>query len=84
MFVLDANTSIYFFRGMRNVSVKLLRTPPKDIGIPSFVLFELEVGIAKSTSPAKRSEQLAEFASVATVLPFGLEEARIAAHYGLN
>lgn len=40
---------------------------------------ELGIGIAKSTSPQKRQEQLAEFVSAVTVLPFGLQEAKRAA-----
>jgi len=79
MFVLDTNTLIYFFKGMGNVSTKLLQTPPKEIGIPSLVVFELEVGIAKSTSPEKRTQQLAEFLAVVDVLPFGADEAKLAA-----
>ena len=76
MFVLDTNTVIYFFKGVGNVSSKLLRTPPKDISIPSIVLFELEVGIAKSTSPQKRAGQLAALVSLLKVLPFGIQEAK--------
>jgi len=56
MFVLDTNTLIYFFKGMGEVSTRLLQTPPKDIGVPSIVIYELEVGIRKSTSPQKRSQ----------------------------
>jgi tRNA(fMet)-specific endonuclease VapC len=78
MFVLDTNTLIYFFKGMGNVSSKLLQTPPKDITIPSIVLFELEVGIAKSTSPQKRARQLAALVSLLKILPFGAEEAKSA------
>ncbi len=76
MFLLDTNTLIYFFKGMGNVSVKLLQTPPNEIGIPSIVLFELEVGIAKSTSPQKRKQQLTTFLSIVDVLPFGTVEAK--------
>ena len=53
MYVLDTNTLIYFFKGMGKVAEKLLTIPPKDIGLPAIVLFEIMVGIAKSTSPEK-------------------------------
>ncbi len=53
MFVLDTNTLIFFFKGMGQVANNLLLHSPKDIGIPAIVLYELEVGIGKSTSPAK-------------------------------
>jgi tRNA(fMet)-specific endonuclease VapC len=79
MYVLDTNTLIYFFKGLGNVSQRLLTTPPREVGVPAIVLFELEVGIAKSTSPRKRKGQLKELTSVVDVLPFGPEEARSAA-----
>ena len=47
-YVLDTNILIYFFKGVGNVSERLLSTPPSDIGLPAIVLFELEVGIRKS------------------------------------
>jgi len=58
MYLLDTNTLIYFFKGMGNVAQELLSKSPKEIGIPSIVLYELEVGIAKSKSPRKRLQQL--------------------------
>ncbi len=79
MWVLDTNTLIYFFKGEGRVAEKLLAHSPRDIGIPSIVLYELEVGIAKSTSPRKRMGQLEELTSVVQILPFGFAEARVAA-----
>ena len=79
MFVLDTNSLIYYFKGLGNVAATLLQTPPRDIGIPSIVLYELEVGISKSTAPEKRSKQLAVLTSVVNVLPFGVQEAKQAA-----
>ena len=80
MFILDTNTLIYYFKNQGRVAANMLDTSPKDIGIPAIVLFELEVGIAKSTSPQKRMKQLAELLGVITVLPFGITETKIAAH----
>jgi tRNA(fMet)-specific endonuclease VapC len=60
VYVLDTNTLIYFFKGMGSVAENLFSVSPKEIGIPSIVLFELEYGIAKSTSPRKRVKQLEE------------------------
>ena len=74
MFVLDTNTLIYFFKGLGNVAGTMLQIPPKDIGIPSIVLYELNVGIAKSASPKKSEQQLANLLSVVSVLPFGRNE----------
>ena len=79
MYVLDTNTLIYFFKGLGGVSKRVLAVPPKQISIPSIVLYELEVGIARSTSPKKRRKQLEDFTSLVKVLPFGAEEARSAA-----
>jgi len=84
MYILDTNTLIYFFKGVGNVSKHLFDLAPIDIGIPSLVLFELEVGIAKSTSPQKRQAQLNDFTSVVSLLPFGLDEARISASIRAN
>jgi tRNA(fMet)-specific endonuclease VapC len=78
MYVLDTNTLIYFFKGMGKVSEKLLNTPPKEVGVPSIVIYELEVGIAKSSSPEKRTAQLADLLSIVNILPFGLQEAKSA------
>lgn len=79
MWALDTNTLIYFFKGEGRVADKLLERAPRDIGIPAIVLFELQVGIAKSSSPEKRTRQLAELTSVVQVLPFHQREARAAA-----
>ncbi|MBV1914922.1 MAG: type II toxin-antitoxin system VapC family toxin [Pseudomonadales bacterium] len=79
MYVVDTNTLIYFFKGMGNVPNKFLEVSPKDIGIPSVVLYELEYGIAKSTSPRKRQAQLKELCSQVETLPFDDEAAHFAA-----
>jgi tRNA(fMet)-specific endonuclease VapC len=70
---------IYFFKGMGKIAERLLDTLPKEFGIPSIVVYELEVGIAKSISPEKRTAQLADLLSLVDVLPFGLPEAGSAA-----
>ncbi len=79
MYVLDTNILIYFFKGMGNVSKKLLSVSPKDIGIPAIVIYELEYGIHKSSFPEKRQQQLTELCSLVNVLPFGGAEARLTA-----
>ena len=79
MFVMDTNSLIYFFKGMGSVASVLLSIPPQEVAIPTIVLFELEVGIAKSTASQKRRQQLSELTSVTKVLPFGIEEATVAA-----
>lgn len=80
MYVLDTNTLIYYFKGMGNVADKLLQTAPRDIAIPAVVLYELEVGLAKSNDTKKRREQLDDFIALITVLPMGIKEAKDAAN----
>ena len=79
MYILDTNTLIYFFKGMGNVAQNLLSKSPKNILIPSVVLYELEVGIAKSTQPDKRRKQLETLVSRVDIAPFGAAEAKITA-----
>ena len=79
MWVLDTNTLIYFFKGQGRVPERLLSHSPLEIGIPAIVLYELEVGVAKSSTPRKRSAQLQQLASVTQLLPFGSAEAKASA-----
>jgi tRNA(fMet)-specific endonuclease VapC len=79
MYILDTNTLIYFFKGMGNVHRTLLKTPPSEIGIPTIVLYEIEVGITKSNSPQKRIQQLNSLTNLIKIIPFDEHEAKIAA-----
>ena len=79
MYILDTNTLIYFFKGMGKVAERFLSTSPHEIAIPSIVLYELELGIAKSSSPEKRQVQLKEICSLVEVLQFDVKEARSSA-----
>jgi len=79
VFVLDTNTLIYFFKSAGGVAQHLLATPPKDVAIPALVLYELEVGIAKSSQSSRRRAQLDELAAAVSVLPFDQPAARSAA-----
>ena len=79
MYLLDTNTLIYFFKGMGNVAAHLFAHTPREISIPSPVVYELEVGIAKSAMPHKRRQQLATLLNQITIIDFTLHEARTAA-----
>ncbi len=79
MYVLDTNTLIFFFKGLGHVSENLLAKTPKEIGIPASVIYELEYGILKSTSPNKRMKQLQALCALINVLPFSSPEAKTAA-----
>ncbi len=84
MYFLDTNTLIYFFKGIGDVANILLSKAPKDIFIPSIVLYELEVGIAKSTKPKKRKTQLESLISKINISSFDAQEAKIAATIRAN
>jgi tRNA(fMet)-specific endonuclease VapC len=64
---------------MGDVSKHMLTKSPSELAIPAVVLFELEVGIAKSTSPRKRMSQLQEITALIKILPFGITESKSAA-----
>lgn len=75
MYLLDTNTVIYFFKGLGNISKNLLNVSPKDVSIPSIVVYELEVGIAKSNDSQKREEQLKRLLSQINIINFTQKEA---------
>lgn len=79
MFALDTNSAIYFFKGKGRVAERLLATPFDQLALPLVVLYELEVGLAKSRNPERRRAQVEELAYLVRVLPFGRVEARAAA-----
>ena len=79
MYALDTNTLIYFFKGMGAVSSHLFSHAPREIFIPTIVVYELETGIAKSNDPAKRTRQLASLLEQTNLLPFDTIEAKTSA-----
>lgn len=79
MYILDTNTLIHFFKGVGNVAGTLLSKSPNDIYIPAIVLFELKLGIAKSTNSTKRNKQLERLVSHVNISSFGTREADSAA-----
>ena len=79
MYVLDTNTLIYYFKGQGQIAKNLANVSPQEIGISTIVLFELQVGIAKSTSPAKRTQQLQQLLSRVNLVPFDRDSAVAAA-----
>jgi tRNA(fMet)-specific endonuclease VapC len=79
MFLLDTNTVIYFFKGQGKVAERLLAVAAGEVAISSVSLYEIEVGITKSSEPAKRRRQFDEFLSTVTVIPFDSAAARTAA-----
>lgn len=76
---MDTNTLIYYFKGQGQVAQNLANVSPQEIGVSTIVLFELQVGIAKSTSPAKRTQQLQQLLSRVNLVPFDRDAALAAA-----
>ncbi|TAF99894.1 MAG: type II toxin-antitoxin system VapC family toxin [Betaproteobacteria bacterium] len=79
MFALDTNTLIYFFKRQGNVAARLLSHAPVDVVVPCIVVYELEVGLAKSAQPALRRAQLDTFLRHTRILPLTRFEATHAA-----
>lgn len=79
MFVLDTNTLIYFFKGQGRIAERLLSMPPAEIAVPAVAVYELEVGIAKSSQPTKRRRQLDDLLDAISVWPFDRSAANAAA-----
>ena len=64
---------------MGKVPEHLFMQSPSDIIIPSIVIYELQVGIAKSENPNKRRKQLATLLEQVEVGNFSAKEAKISA-----
>lgn len=79
MYVLDTNTLIYYFKGQGQVAQNLANVSPQEINIPTVVFFELQVGIAKSTSPIKRTQQLQQLLSRVNLVSFDQNAALVSA-----
>lgn len=79
MYVLDTNTLIYYFKGQGQVTQNLVTVSPQEISVPTIVLFELQVGIAKSSSATKRAQQLQQFLSRVNLVAFDRDAALAAA-----
>ncbi len=79
MLALDTNTLIYFFKGMGRVGERLLSTAPSEIAVSTIVLYELELGLAKSSSPDRRRSQLDDMLRLVRLLPFDRSAARASA-----
>ena len=79
MYALDTNSVVYFFKDMGRVAERLLATPPANVALPAIVLYELELGVAKSNAPERRRAQLEELVRRVRILPFGADEARVTA-----
>jgi len=78
-FLLDTDTVIYFFKGRGQVAQNLLHTPPSEIALSTISLYELWVGITRSTQPERSLAQLNELIKLITLIPFDATAAQSAA-----
>lgn len=51
MYLLDTNTLIYYFKGKGKVAVRLLQVAPREVAVSTITVYELEVGLAKTSAP---------------------------------
>ena len=79
MFVLDTNTLVYFFRERSQVVERVKAAVPGELIIPTVVLYELQVGITKSTSPQRRTQSLERLTRTVNVRAFDRKAAVAAA-----
>ncbi len=83
-YILDTNTIIYFFKGKGNISHRLLSLPPKEIGIPAIVYYELLFGIFKSARQREKIHQLRLLIDATNLIPFAEKEAHAASEIRAN
>jgi tRNA(fMet)-specific endonuclease VapC len=79
MYLLDTNTLIYLFSQRGAIAQRLQATPAQTIKLATPVLFELELGTAKSTRPALQRQQIDRVMRVYEVLPLDYASAQAAA-----
>ncbi len=83
MILLDANTLIHYVKGMQAVVARLQATPPRDVAIPSVVVYEFHYGTLAAVSQvaARRKEIIAGLLAGIAQVPFdedaAIEAARI-------
>ena len=79
MFVLDSNTIIHAFQGKGRVAVRLAAVSPNRIAIPAIALFEVEIGVLKSSNSVLRRKHLTQLAEWCRILAFDEQCARLGA-----
>ena len=79
MLVLDTNTVIDYFKGRGKVAERLLAVPPRDIGLPAIVAYEIWVGVLGSQNTKRRQSQYEQFLTAIEVIPFDAGISRRAA-----
>jgi tRNA(fMet)-specific endonuclease VapC len=76
--LLDANTVIYYLKGVEPVIARLHAASRHDVAIPTPVVYEIEYGNRKTGSPRRRAIVSALLGAI-THVPFDSEAAQEAA-----
>lgn len=78
VYALDTNTLSYFLRGEGRVGERLAGTPPKNIAVPSVVVYEIRFGLRRAQRQAL-VRPLEQMLRLARVLDFDTQAAEHAA-----
>lgn len=78
MILLDANTVIYYLKGVETVVARFNATSRHEVAIPSLVVYEIEYGSRKTGSPRRKAIVSALLGAI-THAPFDYEAAQEAA-----
>lgn len=71
MFLLDTDTCVRFLRNDLELRKRMTQYPPESIRIPILAIYELRVGIEKSTiRKAEKTRDLAALVGLLDVAPF--------------
>ena len=70
MYLVDTNTIIYLFKGKGDVLQNMNRVSPKDISVSILTFYELQVGLAKSQTPERQSQQIDRLIAQVTIAEF--------------
>lgn len=84
MHALDTNSVSYFIKGRGRVADRLLALPPRSVGLPAIVLYELDYGASRSNAPRGLRDRLDVLFASLQILAFGAAEARAAARIRLE
>jgi tRNA(fMet)-specific endonuclease VapC len=81
--LLDTNTVIHYLKGHGSVVSRLQRASPRELAIPSVVIYEVEYGSLKIASSRRRAI-VTELLAGLDQVPFDHEAARQSAHIRID
>jgi len=78
-FLLDTDTVIHFLKGRGQIAQRLLQIPPSELALSTISLYELYVGVVRSSQPERTKAQLDALLEWITIVPFDEDASRAAA-----